>query len=312
MGLGTWYTFGMKPEIHGTINDPKFAHPVFDARHWLDHFPLKDDDRRAGSWIASPEDLTKREHKRRLAEAQGDCGPSVPADVFVWASSRLYKKPWLTRIGGGPWRERGKPWPKAANGVPLVFLGQICFADSKDFFPFKLPGEVALIFGTYSAGWIDIDEESALEWSPMDLKEPDEFGASFGTLPFVLQGVLHRTVQYTDHKKADEPFLKAGFKDGAYELGSIQATAISTHASLPQGWPFEPGDGNTLVATLSSFYCDGEWPMCDVPRSMGVVRPDGSEYSTRLDAMSFGIGDAGCIWIYRDKTGKFKLDSACG
>jgi len=304
----------MQPSIHGTRDDAGKQHPVLDIRHWEDQFPLGDD-RNALGWIDGPGDVAIREQACRLASTKGTLGPSVPTDVFVWADILLRDRPWLTRIGGRPWRPKGRPWPKDESGIPLTFLGQICFADSKDLLPFEIPGDVALIFGQNRSGWISINEGSALEWSPLRVDEPDD-GLEHpwtAALPFEYQGVLHRTRQFTDWDLPREPFKAAGFENAGFQISQIQATSIGTFSSLPQGWPFTEGDGCSLVCTLSSFYFDDEWPLCDVPRVPRSIAPKGHEVDMwNMHALDFGVGDAGCIWVYRTKSGEFKLDSACG
>lgn len=303
----------MPHNIHGTKGVRSRQHPVLDIRYWEREFPLADDDRREGDWIDSPGELARREQAVRLAKARRRLGPSVPADVFAWADSQVYDRPWLTRIGGKPWRRKGKPWPKDENGVPLTFLGQICFVDSADILPCKLPGDVALIFGHYRRGWASIVDSCALEWSPLKIKTPqDGMGIPWtGELPFCYQGVIHRTVQYTDWDAAKPAFKSIGYKKGGHGQCSIQITSIGTYASLPQGWPFMEGDGNTLIATLSSYYFRGKWPLCDIPSCLQVAYGDGRVEDMMFDdARDFGVGDAGCIWIYRDKSGKFRLDFA--
>lgn len=305
----------MPPTIHGTRSSRRHQHPVFDLRYWEGLYPLKPTDRGEGGWIDGPIELAKREQAIRLAKTKGRLGPSVPADVFVWADQTLDDKPWLTRLGGVPWREAGKRWPCDEHGVPLIFLGQICFADSRDILPCELPGDVALIFGKASRGWIGLPPRGHLEWSPLTLKTPASMSSIpwSGELPFSYQGVRHRTVQYTDHEIAEKAFKAVGYTEGGWNVHSVQATSIGTYASLPQGWPFEEGDGNTLIATLSSFYFRGDWPLCDIPQCLQRVDADGTRSSLWTDsARDFGVGDAGCIWIYRDKRGRFLLDDACG
>lgn len=301
--------------IHGAREVEGRLHPVLDIRHWESEFPLPEKHSESGHYIASPGELALREQVIHRVKARGDLGPSVPSDVFVWADTILREEPWLTRLGGRPWRPKGRAWPKDKNGVPLVFLGQICFADSKDIVPCALPGDVALIFGTNRGGWISIDEGSALEWSPLKIEEPDNGMHAPWTseLPYCYQGVVHRTRQYTSWKIADPVFQAAGYGElGGSGHSSMQATSIGTYADLPQGWPFEEGDGRTLIATLSSFYFQDQWPLCDVPSATRKVFADGRESEFWNDhALAFGVGDAGCIWIYRDESGEFGLSSAC-
>lgn len=303
----------MSLNLHGATEIPGRQHPVLDIRDWETEFPLKDDDREEGGWIEHPGELARREQALRRAKGRGDLGPCVPADVFVWADTQLRDLPWLTRIGGTPWRPKDKPWPRDSNGVPLAFLGQICFADSVDILPCKLPGDVALLFGTHSRGYVSITDGSSLEWSPLKIEKPEDgFGVPWTVeLPYAYQGVIHRTVQYTDWKAAEPAFKSLGYKEGGWGLYSIQATSIGAYARLPQGWPFD--EGESLIATLSSFYFRGKWPLCDIPDSLQKAYRDGRRDNILSNnAHDFGIGDAGCIWIYRDKAGNFRLDDACG
>lgn len=313
LGCGRRYASHMAPRIYGTKDVPGRMHPVLDISRWEREFPLKDDDRPYFYCIDSTEELAHREQAIRRAQAQGDLGPSVPADVFVWADTELRDSPWLTRIGGRPWRPKGRPWPKDDHGVPLAFLGQICFVDSADTLSCELPGDVALIFGTNHTGWISLSEGSALEWSPLKIETPQDLSGIpwTGQLPHQYQGVLHRTVQYTDWKVAAPVFESLGYEEGGNSLHSIQATSIGSYADLPQGWPLE--NGESLIATLSSFYPGGNGALCDV-RSWGFEALDGEGRPTRMSnrLQEFGIGDVGCIWIYRDKFGEFKLDGGCG
>lgn len=300
---------------HGTRLEKGKSHPVFDLESWKAKCPIGNW-RRSPGWIDSPRELGRVEQARELARAKGDLGPSVPCDVFVWNFSGGYEPKPTTQIGGIPWRSVKKDWPTDSKGNPLQFIGQISFADSKDLLPHKLPGEVALIFSRWDRGSVWAEEDDyVLEWSKEKIRKPfTSWQVEPGMLlPFCYEGVIHRTVQYTSHKVYDEPFVQAGWKDGGWAIASCQATSISTYASLPQGWPYEEGDGNTLIATLSSFYFSGDWPLCNIRQPMIYSRSDGSEYeSTSTNALSVGFGDAGAIWIYRNKKGKFLLDTACG
>lgn len=302
-------------DTHGTKRTARIAHPVLDVKHWDGVFKLRRGQHPSPGWIDSPGDLVLREQAIRRARTHGDLGPKTSVDAFVWAESLGSDRRWLTRIGGVPWRPRKRAWPKDPDGVPLTFLGQIYFGDSKRLVPYELPGDVALIFGTASSGWVSIDRGAALEWSTKELKDPCYISDVpwTGVLSFEYDGVLHRTVQYTDWEKSEEVFQKAGDKRGGSGVAAMQVTQIGSHAALPQGWPFEEGDGNTLIAVLSSFYFRGRWPLCDVPRCLRQVRGDGSSYDMMFDnARDFGVGDAGCIWIYRDREGRFSIDGAYG
>lgn len=295
--------------VHGTRLDPSRQHPVFDLPYWEQKCPLGDD-RRATKRPTSPPGLAFAEQARRLAASNGDLGTSVPADFFVWAVGEP-SKPWLTCLGGSPWREADKPWPRDADGIPLAFLGQICFVDSLDVLPEPPPKPVALFFGTYQQGWATVDQHAGVEWSPLRLRRPhDRYRAPWtAELPFTYQGVIHRSVQYTDRE--DAPFKAAGFQNGGFELAAIQTTSIGQYSALPQGWPWMPDEPETLVCTLGSICMRGSWPLCDVPRGLSVARADGSEFEQTVPGMDFGIGDAGVCYIYRDADGDCLWHGEC-
>jgi len=178
--------------------------------------------------------------------------------------------------------------------------------------PCELPGDVALIFGIKQSNCI---WSSALEWSPIEIETPVDYGGIpwTGEMPIAYQGVIHRTEQFTDAEIAEPVFESLGYKNGGWNLQSIQATSIGAFANLPQGWPFDEDEGCTLIATLSSFYFGRKWPLCDVPAGLNYASADGRILDMCGDtARDFSIGDAGCIWIYRDSSGEFHLDEACG
>lgn len=291
---------------HGTQRKRGKQHPVFDLPFWETKFPL-DPAWRPGQSIESPGSLARWEQTMRYVRTKGTLGPSVPCDLFVWQHSRNAEKPWLTRIGGTPWRPERKPWPKGEDGVPLVFLGQICFVDSRDILPRKLPGDVVLFFGTYTAGWA---VPEMVEWSPLAIKEPAT-GLNTpwtGELPFEYHGVIHRTRQYTDPDAAMPAFTAAGLQDSAWLLHAVQATLIGAYASLPQGWILP--EEEQLICVLSSFSWQHQWPLCDVPRGLSCVRADGSEFESTLHKSGFGLGDGGATWVYRSSRGTFETGKA--
>ncbi|MGP1311174.1 MAG: hypothetical protein ACTS27_13350, partial [Phycisphaerales bacterium] len=83
-------------------------------------------------------------------------------------------------------------------------------------------------------------------------------------LPYQYRGVIHRTRQYTDEDAVQAACDASGLtKVDAGQLGSVQATCIAAHATLPQGWPFERKDRCELVAVLNSLYMNGDWPLVD-------------------------------------------------
>lgn len=293
---------------------PRF-HPVFDIEDWIRRFPLSTFERTdvprrydnnpdvdrwkaRGTDVDGPLDLVCMEQVRRRAAADHDLGKTVPVDLFLWSiqSCNRYaddKRPWLTRIGGTPWRPARKKWPTDTKDAPLAFIGQISFADSADLFDFDLPGEILLIFAKYDLGDMLDWDGLHLEWSPREIKQPlpGEDCPLGCLLPFRLDGFIHRTVNYPD---AMQVFRSLGH-DYPYYINELQATTIGARASIPQGWPFDEGDGNTLVAVLNGVTPATRWPFLncetlDVPIN---------------DPFKLNIADSGCLYVYRTRKGKY-------
>jgi len=306
------------PAIHGAKVDPAGEHPVLDIRHWRQQFPLGEE-RREVFFVNGPGDLAQLEQARELAAKHGALGPSVPVDMFVWSHEIDMERPWLTRIGGRPWREKDRPWPKNKEGQPLIFLGQICLIDSHDVLAIpadELPGQVVLFFGEYNAGYASADDPTYFEWSPIHLKKPIEWFMDIpkgGMLPFCFQGVRYRTVQYTEFTEYAEAFKKAGYTKGGWQTGKAQATMIGAFSSIPQGWPWEKSCTERLVCSLSSFYFRDEWPLCDAPTGNPFISADGEPaWSSGCGALSLQMGDVGCFYVYRNANGEFAARYMCG
>lgn len=301
--------------VYGTRTDATKTHPVLDLDHWI-NIAAVGSARRTVGWVDGPVDLAIVEQARRLVEVEHDLGPSVNTDVFTWSSmGHDDDTPWLTRIGGTPWRPADRPWPRDDRGNHQHFLGQISFVDSQDILPFELPGDVLLIFGRWDSGWVQPAVDGyVIEWSPRKIKQPLAYaGDVFAELPFEWHGVIHRTRQFLDHEVYDDAYRTHGWEHGGFQIANCQATLIGPYADLPQGWPFEDGDGNTVIACLSSMYFSNSWPLCNVESgSAQHIRPDGSRFALRNSSLNFGIGDAGCIWVYRAADGGFKAASAYG
>jgi hypothetical protein len=89
------------------------------------------------------------------------------ADVMLVAEGEPADR-FVTKLGGVPYRPAALPWPTTARGEPLVFFGQVCFADSTDLVG-ELPGDVLLIF---THGEHDhTSGELRFEWYPLGIEE---------------------------------------------------------------------------------------------------------------------------------------------
>jgi hypothetical protein len=160
-------------------------HERLDIAHWKSVFSLarlRDEVRGkpasmqpTACIISGPYDIAVLEQLREEAFAFLPDIERVPTDIFVWNRGEPERRA-VTRIGGLPYREAGKPWPIARSGTPMNFVAQFCFADSRDITP-DLPGDILLFFAEskkwdkgvedYDFLWGVFDErdsETAFEW----------------------------------------------------------------------------------------------------------------------------------------------------
>ncbi len=161
-------------------------HSQFDIESWNARFT--DFEFREPEMITSPGQLCRNEQLRVSRSIDENWGDGVPTDVFVWANGPP-PKPYLTKIGGTPYRPAAEEWPCDRQGNPWGFLGQICFADSLDITG-KLPGDVLLIF-------LDPHESYRFEWRDIGLVFEGEryVPEPFGSLA-PRHGFIARTVAY--------------------------------------------------------------------------------------------------------------------
>jgi hypothetical protein len=256
-------------DLHGTRTDPKKVHSVIDLDYWRGEIVLAPGERLHDTWIASPRQLLHMERRRAEAFATLAKPPAgVAIDLFLWGFGfGTRERPYLTQVGGTPWREAAKPWPKDKSGKPLTFIAQLCFVDSHDVVVGPLPGDVLLIFAHYADGNLTLDHESlALEWSAIELQKPlDSLNVPRGSgLPFRFDGAIHRTHQY--------PGAEALFGPKSIHDAEWQGTIIGPSAFMPQG-----GSTDGLIATFSSLLpYDAEWPLLNVPALPTCVMPRGT------------------------------------
>jgi hypothetical protein len=112
----------------------------------------------------------------------------VHNDIFFWRRTGTSADVSASRIGGAPYRPADAPWPISRAGEfagePMEFLGQLCFADSKDRFSIQLPGDVLLFFSDcrtgISSGTL---EEQYFEWQPLGLKTITQASQVPGQVP---------------------------------------------------------------------------------------------------------------------------------
>jgi hypothetical protein len=120
-----------------------------------------------GDILVGPGTLAVNEQLRMEAFAGGRySGARIATDVFVWARGEA-PNPAMTKIGGLPYRPKSIPWPLDDQEMPIRFIGQVCFADSRDIVG-DLAGDVLLIFGDDDALLAE-PERLVLEWSDLGI-----------------------------------------------------------------------------------------------------------------------------------------------
>lgn len=321
------------PPSHGTLIDPNRQHPVLDIDWWiqlanrknekLEFIPRGDGtctmkSNRVIPGFCCPISLADVEYERRNKLSEVDMGPSVPMDYFVWFHEPTAQTPqWLTRYGGQPWMELEREWPCDEEGIPLHFIAQICFADSKDLFDFELPGEIALIFGRWGGG--SAIANHTLMWSNIELDgtPPKQISRNRWEVPFRYSGVIHRSHSYlwseetTDAIAEEHGDMVEWIEEEGLNRGI--GTSIGTCPSLPQGdRHLEEDDPPTVVAVLESFMFRGDWPLCNIRNETREVDLDGGRRS-RFEprALEYCIWDMGCAIIFRRPDGSFDIENEC-
>jgi hypothetical protein len=190
------------------------VHARLDVDHWKQMFSVPQmrqaGQKPAACIISGPYDIAVLEQLRGEAYAADPDSERVPTDVFVWYRGEPAERA-VTKIGGLPYLTSGKPWPLAPSGVPLTFVSQVCFADSRDITP-ALPGDVLLIFAEgkewsygdevdYDFAWGDGDERDSavhFEWATLGdtpLVTADEV-PSTGWQIMPCYAAIHRTWDY--------------------------------------------------------------------------------------------------------------------
>jgi hypothetical protein len=184
----------------------------------------------------------------------------------------------------------------------MTFLGQVCFADSKDIIG-GLPGDVLLLFGKASfssySGWgpaawdPDSQELIYLEWQRLDLSDPLA-AKDCPETPWKIDelfGIIHRTVDYPEV----EPWLKEE-QEETHLPTVLSGTKIGGVPSWNQGPEELPGK---LVCMLGSVS-----PISEVPFPfVNQEEPESSDscYEKTRHNKYLLFGDMGCLYVFYDE-----------
>jgi hypothetical protein len=161
----------------------------------------------------------------------------IPTDVVVWARGEPADRS-VTKIGGLPYRPSDVPWPVGDGGQPLRFIGQLCFADSRDVVP-PLPGDILLVFGDDEA-LVAEAERLVFEWWPLTT------GSLVSQAPAVDEEALvpfHATLHRTED----------------WDTAIFEGTKIG---GMPRFIQDTPDVSDAFIGAIGSiaYFCSDEWP----------------------------------------------------
>lgn len=251
--------------------------------------------------ISGPYDIAVLEQLRAMSYAYQSDVKRVATDLFIWFRGEPEQR-MLTKIGGLPYRLASKDWPLSSSGVPLTFVAQLCFLDSRDLAP-PLPGDVLLIFtearnwGTQQDPLYDFMGEDVhdsylyFEW----ISQTDEPLITHEQVPetglsiISCYAAIHRTWDYREVDGFAYPDLTGHIPP------IFQATKIG---GVCPGQDEEYENAQNYLCTLSSLANNITKPFSflNVPNPMS--------WQEWLDSKALAIGDVGFINIFFDKKGE--------
>jgi hypothetical protein len=267
----------------------------------------------SGRMITSPIDLWEVEEARDDV-GRDTMGEPVPVHTFLW-SVLPPTKPYLTKLGGVPWRPADRAWPRDPRGKPYTFVAQFCFADSRHLVSSKLPGDVLLVFFEEWNSWTG--ENVVLEWSDLAIDNPLEaIDVPAQELPVPnYTGVIYATDEYPDGRERVYEALEG--RNAVWMVADTQSTKIGRSTYFVQNDPRRPGE--ELLCTLSSVSpaptgldktrASARWPLLDLERYATPTEPPDIDYwSTEM--MVFA--DEGAQYFLIDREGRVRVTGDCG
>jgi hypothetical protein len=247
--------------------------------------------------VISPADFAVILQLRAEMAAAIPLGTAVPTDIFVWAKGEPPRRE-VTKVGGLPYWPAARAWPERTEGGPLMFVGQFCFADSRDIAG-ELPGDVLAIFAHPT--WTGMFDEHGyaergmvFEWLTLGLGEadlitPDDVPKVDSTWPISpYYGAIHRTFDHPDLGSDGGDF---GWDHPEWSgLGLLKATKIG---GVPWWEQYDPGVPGRFLCALESIQpaLDGPYPYLNVPEPIG---PSVREQYPEDDLM---WGDLGRLYL---------------
>lgn len=207
-----------------------------------------------------PRGVVGRELMERILAGKVDFGKSFEVDLVIWRK-RHHKHPFLTRLGGIPWRDRSLPWPTTESGQNYTFVGQYCLSEMISPVPFTPKSDLILVFSydeNLCSGTV------LLEWGNTNLTDPvqeeDCPQPQFSVPQYFAE--LQRVTVYPDFHQMER----------VYEEIPKQLERVLGYEPMPQNtligteafWHQENYCKDTVLCTLSTFDpYDTEWPFSD-------------------------------------------------
>ncbi len=289
-------------------------HPVFDIDGWLERFPVSANLNAPNAPVVNVSQISSPVHACTLFQARKAVhnlihwGKQVPIDVFVWSSGEP-PRAYLTKIGGRPYRPAGRSWPCDRSGEPLWFVGQFCFADSRDLVG-STPGDILLIFTEKEDyGFRNLQ----FEWHDIDTDKGDsQEHLPPSHSPFDnLHGHILRTYTYPRGRPIEAcsgqwPLIQTDvcYYHSLHRMLRIEGTQIGSAPFWIQTEDMLPG---RVIATLSSPCPDphSAYPWINHP---DPLFPANEWPRLEHDKWRLMIGDRGGIYISVDTAGELHYD----
>ncbi len=283
--------------------------------------------------ITSPIHLVALEDLRYQIVERASLSNGVPADVFAFALGEP-TKPYVTKIGGLPYRPAGTAWPTfrprevdikwslnerlkqwppdwpappadetdldAWPELPLTFLAQFWLGDSQGLVS-DVPGSVLLVF---VSDLTSLGEPGAyhFEWRNVDISElvqPEQVPSRAWASP-VFHGYPHRTFDYDPavFPPVDD-FVTGGIKPN--EVAVLGATKIGGISNAPKESPH--AEFLCQLASVCPAF-DRPYPWVNVPEPL--------QFDPFGRAPQLNLWDAGFVSFFLGPDGQVQPVFRCG
>ena len=241
-----------------------------------------------GEIVVGPEQIALVEQLREEANIPPQI-ERITTDIFVFARGEPSARE-ITKIGGLPYWPSDRPWPQSAAEVPMTYIAQVCFADSRDLVG-DLPGDILLIFGEQEGIWEEDPSAIRFEWMSIDqpdlISQDDVPSSSWDIVP--CYGQLFRT----HDSPGSETHLQAYERSG--NLAVLEGTKIGGVPRWIQGDSQLPG---RFLCSIGSIAVGGNrsFPFVNVSEPPGWRTDDYVMWGDMGSFYIFITGNAELRW----------------